>query len=298
MGYSACYLDNKTYGAEDLNRTVSQLVTEGVADPFTDGLPYNVTKLNDVIYSVSSDGVVPDGVSTLKCTINTSAKTVTIAPGTAFFQNGSVITVDVDGVVLPYTAGTVNYVYVQADESLNVISPACSTTAPSGDYVMLAEISAAGVLTDKRKYAQGKVPGYQSNAGTCMKVSDTVTLVRESNQNYTGQYTLYLGTNDFYLVSYEKVTVGDIYEGVISHYHVDTGTAVSNIWRRIRSSGNYNGRTTDTFVFDFVDEYTTQATVTRQGNNLIFDITRNYAYFAIPGSGVTQVPLSFELMVL
>lgn len=298
MGYSACYLDNKTYGAEDLNRTVSQLVTGGVADPFTDGLPYNLTKLNDVIYSISSDGVVPDGVSTLKCTINTSAKTVTIAPGTAFFQNGSTITVDVDGVVLPYTAGTVNYVYVQADESLNVISPACSTTAPSGDYVMLAEISATGVLTDKRKYAQGKVPGYQSNAGTCMKISDTVMLQRESNSDYTGQYTIYLGTNDFYLVSYEKVTVGDIYEGVISHYHVDTGTAVSNVWRRNRPTGSYTCKATDTFFFDYLYEYTTESTVTRQGNNLIFDITRKYAYFNYPDSDVTQVPLSFELMVL
>ncbi len=169
MGYKYSFVDNAEYGATDVNDAIKKLVSAGVEDPFTDGLPYNASKLNDVIYAVASDGVVPESNITLKCSISANEEnTVLVNPGTAFFANGSTITIDSEGEKLTYTPGVVNYVYLLASPSENRNYPVCSTTAPSGDFVMLAEITTDGTLTDKRKYAKGKLPGYCSNFNTTM----------------------------------------------------------------------------------------------------------------------------------
>ena len=50
------------------------------------------------------------------------------------------------------------------------------------------------MLTDKRKYARGKLPGYQSNANGVMVVNDTVTLTR-SGLNLVADYDIYIMNN-------------------------------------------------------------------------------------------------------
>ena len=218
MGYTGKYFDNAVYGASDLNESLSRLVTSGVADVFADGVAYNATHLNEVITMNGSAGVVPTTVTELKCSINTEAQTVTIAAGTAFFNNGSSITVDAEGVTLPYADDCVNYVYVVSDLSENRCYPMCSTQAPQGDFVMLAEISADGALTDKRTYARGKLPGYQSSFDTNLMYEKTISISRTQRYGaytpYTevihlglgNNYTKILYTYDLAMATYDLIT--------------------------------------------------------------------------------------------
>ena len=194
MAYQYSFADNSEYGAEDLNSLVSSLVSSGVADGFEDGTAYNASKLNDVIQTVYSAGVVPSSVSTLQVT-KTSDGVISIAPGLAFFADGSTIKIT-SAETLSYEAGSKNYVYLKQDlTAQNRNYPACTTTAPTGDFVILAEISAQGEVTDKRQYAQGKVPGYQSNANVCMTAIETISFSGSNDGAKT--FSVDLGTNNY-----------------------------------------------------------------------------------------------------
>jgi len=162
MSYKVSFLDNEQYGALDLNNTVKRLVTGGVADVFANGVPYNCTKINGVVKTIAASGVVPDNVNTLKVS-KLSEGQIRINDGTAFFDSGTVIEVSGGGETLEYPTGVKNHVYLKADLASNVARPYCTTAQPTGDFVPLAEIDAIGNITDKRKYAQGKLPGYQKS---------------------------------------------------------------------------------------------------------------------------------------
>ena len=162
MSYKVSFLDNEQYGALDLNNTVKRLVTGGVADVFANGVPYNCTKINNVVKTIAASGVVPDNVNTLKVS-KLSEGQIRINDGTAFFDSGAVIEVSGGGETLSYQAGVKNYVYLKADLASNVVRPYCTVAAPTGDFVPLAEIDATGNITDKRKYATGKMTGYQKS---------------------------------------------------------------------------------------------------------------------------------------
>ena len=202
MGYKCLFVDNEEYSASDVNDVLKSFVTGGIEDPFTDGEAYHIGKLNDITVALSDAGIVPDDNTSCKCSINTEEKRVFIFCGTLFFNNGARIVINTEGVTLNYTAGETNYVYAIFSQSENNGSLICTTELPAegDDYVMLAEISAEEILTDKRKYARGKLPGYQSNAGLPMYINDTVVLKRVEENTYKGTYTIYLGENHNYSV--------------------------------------------------------------------------------------------------
>lgn len=202
MGYSYGFADNAVYGAEDMNKLTSRLVTGGIADPFVDDLPYNMTKVNDVVKLVYTAGVVPDSVNTCKVT-KTGNGTVKISSGLAFFDDGSTIEVDAAGAPLTYQPGVKNYVYFKPDlQASNRNYPVCSAEAPGAGCVLLAEISADGELTDKRTYAKGKVPGYASNANMTMVIDQTFTLYQEDGgRTYDGSFSVDMGTNNYSYVT-------------------------------------------------------------------------------------------------
>ena len=190
MAYQFSFCDNATYGAEDVNRITSRLVTCGVADVFENGVAYNASKFNEAGELLYTSGVVPETVGSLKVTKKDDA-TITIAPGTAFFKDGAVIEITAGGHDLPLIAGEKCYVYLKNNlTDNNTCEPACTTTAPSGDVVMLAEIEPDGTIIDKRTYAMGKLPGYQSNAMSVLKIEDTAVReyhgsTREERRSYT-----------------------------------------------------------------------------------------------------------------
>ena len=72
MGYTYSFFDNQTIGAADLNKLAKRFTSEGVADIFKDGVPYNISILNSVISANVSDGAVPETDTSLKVFISNS----------------------------------------------------------------------------------------------------------------------------------------------------------------------------------------------------------------------------------
>ena len=203
MSYTFSFADNGVYSAADVNKITSRLVTSGIEDPFTDGVPYNLSALNEAGTLLYTDGVVPETVNTLKVTRTAEEGTIFIYPGTAFFSDGSVIEIEAGGETLAYTPGAVHYVYLKNDLiNSNTSYPACTQEAPTGIYVMLAEISETGEITDKRTYARGKLPGYASCADCVMQITDSVTIKKG---NMSQQKTYDIGDNKYrFLVLYQE----------------------------------------------------------------------------------------------
>ncbi len=174
--YKYWFADNESYGAQDVNKMVSRLVTSGVADPFKNGVPYNLSKLNSAGALLYTSGVVPETVHTLKV-VPAGQNKVLIQPGTAFFSDGAVIEVEAGGHELEVVSGAKHYVYLKNDlVSANTCYPACTTDEPTGDFVMLAEVSAIGEITDRRVYAKGKLPGYASNGLSSLEIKDELSM--------------------------------------------------------------------------------------------------------------------------
>ncbi len=228
MSYKFSFADNGVYGADDINKITKRLVTSGVEDSFENGVPYNLSALNEAGTLLYTNGVVPETVSTLKVVTGSGENTILINPGTAFFNDGSIIEIEVGGHELSFTAGVKNYVYLKNDLiSKNASYPECSVYAPSGDFVLLAEIEEDGTIKDKRTYAMGKLPGYQSNQGYPFKIKDTLTLKKQSNGLYGATVSYNIGNNAYnYIFTSRKGT--DFYDNGTT-YHIHTLTGVYDI---------------------------------------------------------------------
>ena len=265
MSYTFTFMDNATYGASDVNGALALLVTSGIADPFTDGVPYNASKLNEIVHGMALPGVVPETDATCKCTIDTDAKTVHIAPGTAFFNDGSRITFDIEGETLPYTEGVKQYVYLLAAPEENRNYPVCSAAEPSGDYVMLAEISADGTLTDKRTYAKGKVPGYQSDYNMGKKiVQEAITENFDGIATRTHTISTGLDTIRFAALSTNPGRMAGVYDSTAN-------TDGKMLFLYDRSNGGGLG------WYEYYDPYFVTMTVTASGGNLVLTFKSNSA---------------------
>lgn len=162
------FLNNKEYGATEIADRLSKYVTQGIADPFNNGEPYNTSILNNMTIPLYERGVVPSTDNSLKCSRNKTTKKVTINSGLCFFANGTTLEAT-SPETKDYVAGVKNYVYAYSNLTTNTIDLFCSTIEPTGDCVMLAEISANETLTDKRLYATGKIPGYGSDFNMAKK---------------------------------------------------------------------------------------------------------------------------------
>ncbi len=174
MGYTYNFFDNQIIGAEDLNNLAKRFVTEGVADIFKNGLPHNISNLNSIVTANATEGVVPDTDNSLK--VYVSGSNILISPGTAFFPDGTTMTVDSDGITLPYTKGTSQYVYLISDRSTNSCFAMTSRDVRVGNLLVLAKVETDGTVTDKRQYAKGKIPSaYASTTGLITKKKLTWT---------------------------------------------------------------------------------------------------------------------------
>ena len=189
MGYTFSFVDDAVYSAQDVNNITKRLVTSGVEDSFEDGVAYNANRLNVLNKTVATEGVVPESNATLKVVAYGEGQ-IKIQSGTAFMESGATFTVDDEGVILDYSTTEDSYVYIEDNESLAQIRPVVSTELPTGySYVLLALVSYAGVITDKRTFAKGKLPGYMSDFNT-----PTRTTVNISGE---GTYTIDIGRSVF-----------------------------------------------------------------------------------------------------
>ena len=225
MAYKYSFADNEIYSAEDLNSITKRLVTSGIEDLFEDGTAYNVSQFNEQGKLLYTSGIVPETCMTLKVVPDGEGK-VLINPGKAFFDDGAVIEIEAGGETLSYVADTVNYVYLKNDLlNSNVCYPICSTEEPSGDYVLLAEINETGEITDKRTYAKGRLPGYQSVVGNVMRIKKTITFdVEEPVGKLSDTESFDLGSNNFeYILAYNEKSgaeSGTIYHPCLGIYDI------------------------------------------------------------------------------
>lgn len=163
MGYTYSFADNQKYGASDINNLISKIVTGGVAEVFYDGTAYNTSDLNAIAAYIAEYGVRDAASATLKV-VDYADGVVKVCPGTAFMHDGATVTADSDGVLLEYTKGQTNYVYIDNKlEENNSIDFVCGLTYGGSKSIPLAEIDENGIITDTRIYCKGKLAGYQSD---------------------------------------------------------------------------------------------------------------------------------------
>lgn len=185
MAYITGFSDNQLIGVDDLNAITKRLVTSGVGDILTDSGSIEVVSLNGITAAVAESGVVPETDTSLKVTKNGSS--LSIAPGFAFFNDGSFIEIT-DTEILSFSASE-GYVYLINDFALGVREARVSSVYPTGDFVLLASIS-SGVLEDARKYARGKLPAYSSYSGYPLYVKQKVFCSGESKYKRYGSFTM------------------------------------------------------------------------------------------------------------
>ena len=197
---------NVTYGTDDINAIVRSLTGAGVSI-FPSGETFNVSDLNSITEAMVSEGVSFDGLR-----VSLSNGKIHIAPGTGFFENGAIITVDADGEDVEYKVSENVYVYAEYDKTLNVCDFRTSEEAPSeaeGVFrLMLAVIEADGTVTDKRAVAQSKVASIGKNVFLMLYEVTSQTTLNAGTVLYEEEIDLSKFNN---LVCYVKYNTNESY---------------------------------------------------------------------------------------
>lgn len=227
MSYKFSFADNEVYSATDVNNITKRLVTSGIADGFSDGVAYNASKFNETGKLLYTSGVVSEDCNTLKVT-KASDTEILINPGTAFFDDGAVIEIEEGGECLTFVFGSKNYVYLKnmlLDE--NRCYPCVSVNEPTGDYVLLAEIDENGKITDKRTYAMGKLPGYQSVGKDVLFFNETIEVILERSSYGSAQAEFNIGNNAYQYILFTNLDVENQKMPNISLYKISDGSVTS-----------------------------------------------------------------------
>lgn len=160
MAITYSFIDGVEYGTNDINSIAQDLTGAGVA-PFFQST-YSVSELNMLTEALVDKGVSLDGC---KCTLyDSSGFYVKVEKGTIFFKNGVRLRVDGEGYYVELTPGIAGNIYAvhrPAQQTADIVF--LSSEPKDGQYVMLAEISDEGILTDKRSFARSKIATFGSN---------------------------------------------------------------------------------------------------------------------------------------
>ncbi len=144
--------------AEDLNNIAVDL---GYADysHFPEDPPQSaVSALNQITQDLTSKGILQIGNC---CKVSVADGVITVADGVCVFESGAKKRLT-EPVTLTFIEGSVNYVYMLNNITENQIQIITSLNNPAEseypiDYVMLAEISSGGTVTDRRYWSISKV---------------------------------------------------------------------------------------------------------------------------------------------
>ena len=161
MGLHYSFVDDESYGTEDINNITGELTGAGIA-PFPTKDSYSTSDLNGLTSALVGSGTSLDGC---KCTYSAESGTVTVAQGIIFFGNGTRLRVDADGYSVGVTDGAAGYVYAVCNTAVQTAEIKFAAALPiSGDYVALCELTADGNIYDKRVFARSKVATFGTNA--------------------------------------------------------------------------------------------------------------------------------------
>lgn len=273
MSYKFSFTDNEIYGAEDLNNITRRLVSGGVADPFTDGVPYNLSKFNEVGDLLYTRGVVPESVHALKVEKN-SDNTILIHPGVAFFESGAVIEIEEGGHELSFVPGVKNYVALRDDLSLaGTCYPVCNTIGAAGKFfVKLAEITETGDVIDMRIYARGKLPGYASSGNYRMEITDVIPVENNRLQSDEVRYTI--GGNHYRYMMVLNNT-GENY-GILGVYNFTDGNILSFSGQINEFGGGTGSVSTERLCLWRSNNRALYGTVSTEGEELVLSLEFSY----------------------
>ena len=195
MALKTSFLNDREYGADDVNAIISRIVGQGVSpeyDGIVDARTYNLDRLNDLTKSYVERGVAYQGDPALK--VIRIDGVYYISPGTAFFGNGTVTEVT-ENERVEIKSGVQCYIYMVSSVANNSNHIEVSETAPDyhndSNIVPLARVDADGNITDMRFYARGKLPGFQNENYGLKKINFTIPTAKSGT---TGTITLDLGT--------------------------------------------------------------------------------------------------------
>ena len=130
---------------------------------------------------------------------------------------------------------------------------------------MLAEIGADGTLTDKRTYAKGKVPGYQSDYNMGKKiVQEAITENFDGSATRTHTISTGLSNIRFAALSTNPGRMAGVYDSTAN-------TDGKMLFLYNRSSGGGLG------WYEYYDPYSVTMTVTASGGNLVLTFKSDFA---------------------
>ena len=169
MSINILFLDNETYGADDVNKAFSRLTTQGVSLFNDTGQP--LTDINTAIGNLVEGGV--EMINGDACKVVNNGGNYQILPGTAWMMDGSSITIEDEPYQLEIAEGIEQYVYFQRNIGTNTIDIVVSSSEPPEGSVYLAKISANGAVTDLRTFATTKVAPSTGNIYREYSIPDT-----------------------------------------------------------------------------------------------------------------------------
>ena len=182
LGYKSSFLDNATYGADDVSAIFSRLMSSGVL-----AYPENLTvaqSLDELNAQTVSSGVSEYG----GLAVTKTETGVKLGEGAGFFESGICVEVDSDGVEIETISGAAVYVYFAYEKDFNRVELYAAEELPEGDVLMLAQVDAEGTVIDMRNYASAKIVPNTANVYHDFTVTNTMfskhTIRDDTNTTY------------------------------------------------------------------------------------------------------------------
>lgn len=178
MGLTYSFMDNCTYGADDINKVFSKLTTQGISlFNYSEG-DNPLISLNDAVSNFINPGIEHFNPDACKVLYTPSEKedtfgNFTILTGNAFMYDGAIITVDDEGYdisdevrIIRQTSEKDIYVYFYRNipnNSVDVCVTVDNSLIETKETVILARISDSDKVLDMRKIATTKVAPCSAN---------------------------------------------------------------------------------------------------------------------------------------
>lgn len=234
MSLKKSFMDNEVYGADDINFAFSRLTTQGVSlFNYTGENDNPLVSLNDAVAAMASPGVEMYNTDSCKVTYDSSTEKFSVAAGTAFMPDGSLITVednaeDITDIITEAresTTGTLNVFFYRntPNNTIEIKAQDKGTALDNEKSVLLAEVSADNKVMDMRTFSQAKIAPASGNiiqtieVPACkLRASDTNEMhMRKEFENvfHGASYCLYNGT----LVPVQKIDTADGAELTYEH---------------------------------------------------------------------------------
>ena len=174
MSLKKSFMDNEVYGADDINFALSRLTTQGVSlFNYTGENDNPLVSLNDAVAAMASPGVEMYNTDSCKVAYDSSTEKFSVAVGTAFMPDGSLITVednaeditDIIAEARESSTGTLNVFFYRniQDNTIEIKAQDKETALDNEKTVLLAEVSADNNVMDMRTFSRTKIAPASGN---------------------------------------------------------------------------------------------------------------------------------------